>query len=124
MVPVVAPYSSGMARSSWTHVTGKVVAAAVDKIYGGSGQGGTATRWKYVVELEGDDHRRVELKQEWGLFRQKMINPVEGSRVPLLLDPASGDVRFDVDDPAINWKAQSKADEERRARDFEQKKRS
>jgi hypothetical protein len=115
-----------MARSSWTHITGKVIASSVYKMYGGAGQGASAARWKYIVEIcpAGEEARRVEIKQDWGLLRRKMINPMEGSRFPLLLDAKSGDVRFDVDDPAINWKASMKADAAKREREFDRNRES
>ena len=69
-------------------------------------------RWKYVVEfsLDSGEPKRAELKQVWGLIGKKMINPPEGDKVPLLVNRRTGKVRFDVKDPAINWKASYKAD--------------
>lgn len=102
-----------MARSGWTPISGKVIVSEIAKVYGGGAAGSTMTRWKYVIEysLDGGDSKRVELKQAWGLFAKKMINPSEGSRVPLLVNRRTGKVRFDVKDPAINWKVSLKADE-------------
>jgi hypothetical protein len=76
-----------------------------------------------VVEYQVDaaEPRRAELKQAWGLLSKKMINPSEGSMVPLLLDRGSGTVRFDVKNPAINWKANYNADESKRHARFDEK---
>ena len=101
-----------VAGPDWTPISGKVIVREIAKVYG-SGNSATSTRWKYVVEyaVDGGEPKRVELKQAWGVIGKKMISPPEGARVPLLINNRSGEVRFDVDDPAINWKAVSNADQ-------------
>jgi hypothetical protein len=66
----------------------------------------------YVVEYPvNGGSQRVKLKQVaswvWGM---KMINPPEGKNVPLLRNPRSGKVRFDVKNPRINAKAINQRD--------------
>jgi hypothetical protein len=67
---------------------------------------------KYLIEyrVDGRQPQRVELKRDrgWGYW-PRMIDPDDGSEVPLLLDRRSGKVRFDVKNPALNFKAQRKA---------------
>jgi len=101
-----------VARSAWAPITGKVIVREIAKVYGGGSAGSTMTRWKYVVEysLDGGESKRVELRQAWGLFAKKMISPPEGTRVPLIVNRRTGNVRFDVKDPALNWKVAFKAD--------------
>ncbi|MCB0957181.1 MAG: hypothetical protein KDB06_12925 [Ilumatobacter sp.] len=66
---------------------------------------------KYVVEyqLPGGDPVRVELKDEEKFGNRVMTQLAEGATAPLLVDPKSGKVRFDADDPRINLKARREA---------------
>ncbi|WP_035844308.1 hypothetical protein [Kitasatospora azatica] len=100
-----------------------MIASEIARVLGGSGSGSSTTQWKYVVEyrVDGGEPQRVELKQVWGLLGKKMINPPTGHDVPLLLDTTSGKVRFDVDHPAINFKAIYKADKAKRDAEFRKK---
>jgi hypothetical protein len=95
-----------MRGRDWERVRGRVIASKTLR------GGGTFSRRAYVVEyrVDGGPRQRVELKRVmgWGAW-PKMISPLEGEKVPLLLDRASGEVRFDVDDPALSFKAARKA---------------
>lgn len=91
---------------NWEHLDGKVIAAAVHKTHA-SGDGLWYKRMKYVVEyqLPGTPAVRVELKEP-EKFGAKVISTLAaGAKAPLLFDPKSGEVRFDVDDQRINLKA-------------------
>ncbi|RDH77123.1 hypothetical protein DVS77_16955 [Mycolicibacterium moriokaense] len=85
---------------------GTVITAAVHSV-GRHQDGETVTRMKYVVEYVLDGKReRVELKQSrsW-LLEPNMIDVMVGARVPLLVNPRTGRVRFDSRHPSINLKA-------------------
>ena len=74
-----------------------------------SERGHRTTQWQYVVEysVDGGEPQRAKVKQVAYKLggAMKMINPPEGTEVPLLLNRRSGKVRFDADDPRINEKA-------------------
>ena len=113
-----------MFGGSWEKIEGKVIASDVAKIIGGGSTGGAVqTKWKYVVEftVDGEDARRAEVTQEWGVLGKRMINPQVGRTVPLLLDRRSGKVRFDWKDPRLNAAAQYEADKAKRSADFDAK---
>ena len=106
---------------TWEPIEGRVVTSTVYRIYGGGEGRRTETRWKYVVEYRppgSAEPVRVELKQAWRFNKQ--INPSDGAKVPLLIDPGSGKVRFDWKDPRINWKAHLEAAERKRESDFDE----
>ncbi|MEZ5272553.1 MAG: hypothetical protein R2694_09635 [Ilumatobacteraceae bacterium] len=91
---------------TWERLDGTVVAAALHADRQTS-EGVRYTRMKYVVEyrLPGGDPVRVELKDEEKFGNRVMTQLAEGATAPLLVDPKSGKVRFDADDPRINLKA-------------------
>ena len=91
----------------WERLEGRVVASEIANV-STSERGHRTTTWRYVVEysVDGGEAQRAEVKQAtYFTGTPKMINPPEGSRVPLLLHRRSGKVRFDADDPRINEKA-------------------
>jgi hypothetical protein len=70
-------------------------------------------RNEYIVESLADGARkRVELKQACGLTGPKMLDRSPDAVVPLLLNRSSGEVRFDDENPRINFKAYLKAQSE------------
>jgi hypothetical protein len=93
---------------SWEPIAGRIITSK--EVRGG----GSFQSRKYVVEytVDGGPPQRVELSRVrgWGYW-PRMINPHDGSNVPLLLNRRSGKVRFDVKDPAINFRARRKAAE-------------
>jgi len=104
-------------HKEWTPAEGKIVAS---KKHSSRGSASAAVyQMAYVVEYTHDgEAKRVELVQEMSLNGFKMIDPPVGTTVPLLIDKASGKVKFDVDDPRIaNPTRRDKVHEQRQADD-------
>jgi hypothetical protein len=91
----------------WERIDGRVIESEIAHT-SVSERGHRTTQWRYVVEYSVDgQRRRAEVKQVGYKLTgtMKMINPPNGTEVPLLLHRRSGKVRFDADDPRINEKA-------------------
>ncbi|MDQ3936287.1 MAG: hypothetical protein M3340_16835 [Actinomycetota bacterium] len=104
----------------WEPIEGRVIASAVAKV-SMSERGHRTTQHEYVVEysIDGGEPQRAKIKQvAYWRGTMKMINPPDGSKVPLLLHRRSGKVRFDADDPRINEKAVYEREEAERKRQF------
>lgn len=102
---------------NWTKIDGKVLASKRHSSRGSAS--GAIAQMEYVVEFSQDGtDTRVELVQVMSLNGFMMIDPPVGSEVPLLLDPGSGKVKFDVDDHRIaNPTRRDKIKETRQAED-------
>ena len=100
---------------NWTKIDGQVLASKRHSSRGSAS--GAIAQMEYVVEFTVEGvAKRVELVQVMSLNGFMMIDPPVGSSVPLLLDPASGKVKFDVDDDRIaNPTRRDKIDAKRRA---------
>jgi Short C-terminal domain len=86
-------------RGEWQKIEGRILASEHTGWGAWHGVGGQK---KYVVEYSvRGTPKRVELKQVMGLNSFKMISPKVGSSVPLLFNPRSGKVDFDIDDPQL-----------------------
>jgi hypothetical protein len=113
---------------TWTKIDGEVLASKRHSSRGSAS--GAFAQMEYVVEFTVDGAaKRVELVQVMSLNGFMMIDPPVGSSVPLLHEPASGKVKFDVDDPRIakptrrdkmKTKRQSETDAYRQALDGDQ----
>jgi hypothetical protein len=106
----------------WERIEGRVIESEIAHT-SRSERGHRTTQWRYVVEysLDGGEPQRAEVKQVAYKLggSMKMINPPNGSKVPLLLNRRSGKVRFDADDPRINEKAVFEREKAERKRKFD-----
>jgi hypothetical protein len=100
-------------------IKGRVIEVRRAKTFGGGSVGPLASRHEYIVEYEvaGSEPQRVVLKEKYG----KMNSPGRGASVPLLLDPKSGKVEWDLKNPKLNLKAYLKAQEDAKKAAFDAK---
>ena len=109
-------------RRKWEPLEGRIVTSRTAHV-SMSERGHRTVQNEYVVEysVDGGEPQRVKLEQV--AYRlggaMKMINPPDGSKVPLLLHRRSGKVRFDADDPRINEKSVFEREKAQRNRRFD-----
>jgi hypothetical protein len=85
-------------------IRGRVLASKEGRLYG-SPTKTSERRHDYVVEytLPSGETKRAELKQAWTSMNSLMRDVAVGETVSLLLNPRSGKVEFDLEDPTLGY---------------------